>query len=623
MSIKRKMATALATAGLLAGIFGSTLAPVAQAAGTINVKKIWTQLTDITNVYDDWYDVESGGVDDSATGASSYPDGDPWVIYAPYYNDGAADDGSIDYAACSQVTDANTQTVSGDLVSDNDDVTVTASATGGALVYLDAHGGGYSDDFSDWSTSATYEAADGGITVCVTAPDDDSSFATTLSVKVNGEALKPIYAVIVGPAQTMTLQDKTIAAGTLDKSGWIAMDNDEVNYAARLRVFDKQGANMVSWLYDGSQIESYAISGYESDGYGIEYMIGSPANGASFTGDVFEGSSLKKVDFGSNFCDSYSDDAGDTKTITPVFDYNELGDVSSSDKKQTAGAITVGCSADGSEASVTGIDFGQTKSVGAGDVASMFIRLDDGYGHPLGVGSGEVVDPGFSEGLYYYNYWIDEPAALIPSPAHWVTPADVANDDSESWLSNNGALFEYEDVSDADSSCNPIPMNEDEYAPTVDDASHVADDMVDYMGTTDDAAGAGSVRICYYASQIASDLGINSVKLVMNYPYSSTVAGILGVSPLTVRASINVTAESGVALGATVKVGKKTVSVTGRVGSKVTFVVESSAGVTKTYSRIVGADGKAKFVFKVRGTFDVYAMQGDSITELSRISVKL
>jgi hypothetical protein len=149
--------------------------------------------------------------------------------------------------------------------------------------------------------------------------------------------------------------------------------------------------------------------------------------------------------------------------------------------------------------------------------------------------------------------------------------------------------------------------------------------MVDYMGTTDDAAGAGSVRICYYASQISSDLGVNSVKLVMNYPYSSYVADTLhvGPSPLTVRASITVTAESGVALGATVKVGKKTVSVTGRVGSKVTFVVESSAGVTKTYSRIVGADGKAKFVFKVRGTFDVYAMQGDSITELSRISVKL
>jgi len=623
MSIKRKMATALATAGLLAGIFGSTLAPVAQAAGTINTKQIFAELTDPLNVYDDYYEFNGGADGDSATGKTSYPDGDPWVIYAPEYNDGAADDGSIDYAACSEVGDDEIETVSGDDVSDNDDVTVTASATGGALVYLDDAASSYSGDFSDWSTSATHEADANGFTVCVTAPDDDSSFATTLTVKVNGEALKPIYAVIVGPAQTMTLQDKTIAAGTLDKSGWVAMDNLAVDYAARLRVFDKQGANMVSWIGVGAEIEDYAISGYESDGYAIEYMIGNPANGASFTSLVTEGGSLKKVDFEAGLCDSYTDEAGDTKTITPVFDYDSNGDVSSSDKKQTAGAITVGCSADGSEAAVTGIDFGQTKSVAAGDVANLFIRLDDGYGHPLGVGSSYTVDPGFSDGLYYYQYWIDYPAALIPSPAHWTTPADVNNDDSESWLSNSGAIFEYEDVSDADSSCNPIPMNEDGYAPSGYAGS--SDDMVDYMGTTDDAAGAGSVRICYYASQISSDLGVNSVKLVMNYPYSSYVADTLhvGPSPLTVRASITVTAESGVALGATVKVGKKTVSVTGRVGSKVTFVVESSAGVTKTYSRIVGADGKAKFVFKVRGTFDVYAMQGDSITELSRISVKL
>ncbi|MEY4045692.1 MAG: hypothetical protein RIR19_161 [Chloroflexota bacterium] len=622
MSIKRKMATALATAGLLAGIFGSTLAPVAQAAGTINTKQIWAELTDPLNVADDYYEFNGGADADSATGKTSYPDGDPWVIYAPEYNDGAADDGSILYAVCSEVADTDIETVSGDDVSDNDDVTVTASATGGALVYLDDAGSGSSVDFSDYSTSATHEADDNGFTVCVTAPDDDSSFATTLTVKVNGEALKPIYAVIVGPAQTMTLQDKTIAAGTLDKSGWVAMDNAEVNYAARLRVFDKQGANMVSWIGELSVIEDYAISGYESDGYAIEYTIGNPANGASFTGDVFEGSSLKKVDFGAAFCDSYTDEAGDTKTITPVFDYDANGDVSSSDKKQTAGAITVGCSADGSEASVSGIDFGQTKSVAAGDVANLFIRLDDGYGHPLGVGTTFTVDPGFNSGMFYYQYWIDYPAALIPSPAHWTTPADVNNDDSESWLSNSGAVFEYEYQGNeeggvANSNCNPLPMNETSDAPTD------GDDLTDFMGTTDDAAGAGSVRICYYASQIDSDLGVNSVKLVMSHPYSDAVAGIIGNSPLTARASITVTAESGVALGTTVKVGKKTVSVTGRVGSKVTFVVESSAGVTKTYSRIVGADGKAKFVFKVRGTFDVYAMQGDSITELSRISVKL
>jgi len=615
------MATALATAGLLAGIFGSTLAPVAQAAGNVNVKKIWTELTDPANVYDDWY--EHGLTEASATGATAYPDGDPWVIYAPYYNDGAATDGSIDWAACSGVGDGSIEDLAGDDISSNDDVTVSVSATGGALVSLYTNGGGYSGDYVDWSVGSTsLDVGSSGFDVCVTAPDDDSSFATTLTVKVNGEALKPIYAVIIGPAQTATLQDKTIAAGTADTHGWIAMDNNQVDYAARLRVFDKQGANMISWIGTLSDVEDYAISGYESDGYNVEYTVGAQPKGSDFSTLVEAGASAKKVDVNADFCLSAADEVGDLKVVTPVFDYDGGGTLTSSDKVQTAGAITLGCSADGSEAVVSGIDFGLAKTVAAGDVTSLYIRMDDGYGHPLGLGTDYDLDPGFSDGLFFYQYWLDYSTPFIPSPVHWLSqtaaPTGVGgNYDNESWLANDGAVFEYEDNGDLDASCNPMPMNEEDDAPTS------GDYLTNWLGTSDDMAGAGSVRICYYASQVPSDLGVNSVKLVMDYPYSSDVADIYGPSPTTVKASITVTSESGVALGTFVKVGKKTVSVTGRVGSKVTFVVESATGVVKTYSRIVGTDGKAKFVFKVSGTFDVYAMQGESMTDLARIKVKL
>jgi hypothetical protein len=616
MSIKRKMATALATAGLLAGIFGSTLAPVAQGAGTVNVKKIWTELTDPANVFDDWYEYGLGG--DSATGASSYPDGDPWVIYAPDANDGAATTGTINWAACSTVADGDIEDTSGTDVSASDDVTVSVTASGGALVALDDAGSGYSSSFYDWSTSASHEAEANGFDVCVTAPDDDSSFATTINITVNGASLKPIYAVIVGPAQTMTLQDKTIAAGTTDKSGWIAMDNTDVDYAARLRVFDKQGANMVSWIADKVEIESYAISGAESDGYDIEFVTGTPLIGASFSSVVVEGASLKKVDLETGFCDSDKHEIGDARVITPVFDFLGAGTFTTSDKKQTAGAITLNCSADGFEASVSGLDFGTVTTIAAGDVTSLFIRMDDGYGHRLGLGSTYAMDPGFTGDSQYYQVRIDEAAALLPTPAHWVT--DV-NYDTETWLANDGAWFEYEymgaEYGVANANCEPQPYYEDQYAPTR------GDDLSDYMGTNDDAAGAGSVRICYYASQITSDRGANGVKLALSFPYIDALAGIIGNSPVTFRASINVTAEAGFALGSTVKVGKKSVSVTGQVGSKVTFVVENSAGVTKTYQRVVGANGKAGFRFKKGGTFDVYAMQGDSITELARIVVKL
>jgi len=612
------MATALATAGLLAGIFGSTLAPVAQASG-VNVKKIWASLTDTANVYDDWYDYKG---DTPASGATSYPDGDPWVIYAPVYNDGLADTGSISYAACSGVIDNDIEDLAGNNLSDDNEVFVEVSATGGALVSLYANGGGYSNDYADWSVGSTsFEAGTGGFDVCVTAPDDDSSFASTITVKVNGAALKPIYAVIVGPAQTMTLQDKTIAAGTLDTHGWIAMDNNQVDYAARLRVFDKQGANMVSWLYDKTEIEDYAISGYESAGYGIEYIIGNPANGSDFTTDVEEGAALKKVDANANFCDSATDDTGDLKTITPVWDYDFIGTLSTPDKKQTAGAITLGCSADGSEAFVSGLDFGQATTVAAGDVTSLFIRMDDGYGNRLGLGTTFGLNPGLRDSRpFYYNYEIDSPAGLMPTPSHFYKDS---NTDTEAWLDDSGALFEYEyqgvegGGTAVNNTCSPTWGDEDYYAPSG------GDDLTDYMNTTDDAAGAGSVRVCYYASQIPSDLGVNSVKMPLYYPYDDSVFAIYGSSQVTYKASITVTADNGAPLGAAVKVGKKTVSITGAIGSKVTFVVENSAGVVKNYTRIVGADGKAKFVFKVKGTFDVYAMQGDSMTDLARITVKL
>jgi len=349
------MATALATAGLLAGIFGSTLAPVAQAAGNVNVKKIWSELTDPVNVYDDWAQVAGGT---SATGATAYPDGDPWVIYAPYYNDGAATDGSIDWAACSGVGDGSIEDLSGDDISNNDDVTVSVSATGGALVSLYTNGGGYSGDYSDWSVGSTsLDVGSSGFDVCVTAPDDDSSFATTLTVKVNGEALKPIYAVIIGPAQTATLQDKTIAAGTTDTHGWIAMDNTGVDYAARLRVFDKQGANMISWIGTLSDVEDYAISGYESDGYNVEYTVGAQPKGSDFSTLVEAGASAKKVDVNADFCDSAADEVGDLKVVTPVFDYDGGGTLTSSDKVQTAGAITLeGIGKGGAELDAAQID---------------------------------------------------------------------------------------------------------------------------------------------------------------------------------------------------------------------------------------------------------------------------
>ena len=87
MSIKHKLATALATAGLLAGIFGSTLAPVAQAASSsINTKLIASELHgNLANDFQNWW-----YGNDAAAGTTV----DPSVIYAPENNDGGSATGS-------------------------------------------------------------------------------------------------------------------------------------------------------------------------------------------------------------------------------------------------------------------------------------------------------------------------------------------------------------------------------------------------------------------------------------------------------------------------------------------------------------------------------------------------
>jgi hypothetical protein len=185
--------------------------------------------------------------------------------------------------------------------------------------------------------------------------------------------------------------------------------------------------------------------------------------------------------------------------------------------------------------------------------------------------------------------------------------------------------MELESYNDGDTSCSGV---------NYEDGNMFNDgtDLGDYLngGTGDDFIKSGIVQICYTASQIKDDLGVNTVKLPLQYAYTDDAAAVLGNAPKTFKASINVVpAGSGVgtgALSATVKVGKRTVSVTGPVGAKVTFVVEDSNMNVKTYVRIVQATGtlagKAALSFTKFGTYKVYATYNEQITELATIKVK-
>ena len=67
-------------------------------------------------------------------------------------------------------------------------------------------------------------------------------------------------------------------------------------------------------------------------------------------------------------------------------------------------------------------------------------------------------------------------------------------------------------------------------------------------------------------------------------------------------------------------VGAKKLTATADFGpaaakKKVAFVLESAAGVTKTYYRRANASGVASYTLALRGTWTVYATFGDEISD--------
>jgi len=639
MSIKHKLATAMATAGLLAGIFGSTLAPVAQGASSLNTKLMATELHG--NVENDWKDYEFG--DASDTGTATYP----WIMYAPEANDGSATasgDNNLGQYLSTSISDGDIQFVgSTDAASVTEDLTVSVTATNGLLIkiYNDDTGlGDCTNDEYDYTAtgSASKDLDDDGFTVCLAVADDDDSFTSTVTVKVNDVSVTTLVVKVVGPGQTVSLSDRT--------GGWIAMDNSSaIERAARLSFLDKSGYNLFTSLSDlngkfdsdsdaSDLIEDYWKDGFESVGYFIDYSVDTTSGDfndnsvdwwtAYYTDD--RGRGIRYVDLMTSFCDSSYDAVGASHVLNVYMDYNDEGSISSKDTKGT-NALTFKCSDDGYAAEITGMSFGAAKSVEAGDVIPLDLTIQDGSGNPMGLGSAYDMDFGDQDYLDCEIYFYDsgDCTAIVPSPIHEDVPFNTYSGDE--YMAKLGVDISFEDEDDGNTTCDGMASESG--------AGYGSDnpDLSDYMtaATTGlDLVGAGIVRLCYTASTLKEDLGVNSVKLPLLYPYTDDAAADLGNAPKTFKASINVVAVGALgtnAFASTVKVGKRTVSVTGPVGAKVTFVVEDSNMNVKTYVRIVQATGtlagKAALVFSKTGTYKIYAMSGDSVTDLATIKVKL
>ncbi|MFZ9767830.1 MAG: hypothetical protein ACO3C4_05010 [Candidatus Limnocylindrus sp.] len=616
MSFKKKLATAVATAGLLAGIFGSTLAPVAQGSSwNVSYAKT-TFASNFEGSFQGAYYLA-----ETATGSAS----NPWVMYAPYTNDGGAlGTGAIDtgYTVCSYIDETDLVTLSGDYLSDSDDVSASVTATNGLLIYgEDNNAISTSSEESDYATSYTDNNVTSGIAVCFAPSDDDDAFDSVVTLKVNGTTVGSWTIRVLGPGQSMTLTDNT--------GGWIAMDHTTIATAFTITFLDKAGKSLSALRSldagtDGDQetlIESYWLDGYEANGdSNLEYAVDVIANGEGFSDDLSgydslaEGDRYSRIDIDStdDLCDSDRDEVGASHTVYAIMDYEGGGEISSSDKKTNG--VTVKCSDDGFFAEITGWDFGGATTVEQGDTIPMYLTIQDGSGNPMGLGSNwDLYFNGFDEWNGGYPYFEE-----LGDPVYQFSPWHTQSDDAD-YYHYAGAMVEMEDPDDGNTVCG-APDTED--GDTWEEGEYFNDFLVAGL----DNSGAGKVLMCYTASVFTEDLGQNWLKARAEYPWTDNADLYLDRVPKSFFASITVvkpgagtTAAFGTTVSATAA-GKVTVA--GPVGAKVTFVVENSRGVVRTYTRVIGASGKASYKIKNSGTFYVYAMYGDELTAVKKIRVR-
>ena len=598
MSIKRKMATALATAGLLAGIFGSTLAPVAQAA-TVKGNVLRDELR---------YNQDGGYNGGYHTGTAS----DPFVMYAPLSNDGTSYDsiGNDDDPICFSADESYLQTTGGAaLHDDGDEVGVKVAATNGLGIYFydSSDSSSYSSDESDWTTgSKTIDDISGGIFLCLAPMDDDDAYTSTVTVTVRGQLAWSFTVVVAGPATSITPVSLI--------GGWVAESNDEIGAAAALSFKDKAGQSLktylktiggnASWLDD---VVDYAKTGYTSNPthgdlvfYVDDVAVGDAESDLAFDNSVVSGG---LVGLSAGFCGAMDETHSVKASINVDGSENADNNATLSNADLSSPAWSYKCSGDGSEAVWSGLAFDQT-SVEQGDIASAHFSISDGHGHPMGTGSSYSIYTSCEE-IYDYNTAIDQDSSCV-----YHFPREGAKDsgDGEYYADTFGADLGF-DWGNATPSEQVIADGE-----IADDEGDFAEYLVD-----------GNVQLWYRASMIST--GVASVRIAMcsNVAYESDMASCDSVE--TFKASIAVLpagqhSGDGALFGTTIKVGKRTVSITGPVGAKVTFVVEDGKMNIKQYYRVVGADGKAALRFRVKGSFKVTALLGDLISNTAYISPK-
>jgi len=416
MSIKNKFATAVATASLLAGLFGSAFVPSALAAretalDTPSVAKteLYTDETDIATVYgsnpDDgqdgfdrafWVSLTGLDINNEYNGetdiepVATAPD-DDFVITYELNTKNSVDVEDADLKATSSSSLIKLAwSYDDDGGSDNcEDLNDTNDVGGGA------------DRSSFTTTDTVTEVADGSGAYDLCIYSNGNPGTATIAVVANGVTLAPVTVTVVGDIASVTLAAK---------GGYIAEENDDVEDFFTVTAKDSAGtvingpeAGIAGGVYldgtifgDVAAAEANPVNQQDDE---IDFIdIDSEENGANLASGL-NNDSWTKYDLMSSTCveetasGENDGDAGKSYAVAISITNDDDDDI-------TSNTVSFTCTGPGSDAKLSKFEVEATSgdleySDDVDELISVYGYFVDQAGRPLGAGVDIDLDDDF------------------------------------------------------------------------------------------------------------------------------------------------------------------------------------------------------------------------------------
>ena len=386
MSIKKKFATAVATASLLAGLFGSAFVPSAMGAIVVSADTVAAGYTTMT----------SGGGMYRTTATSSVwgfqsenyedvdviggPNGDAWIEFNLF----KAKNSALDLSA------ANNTNVELKALSSNAAVNVgwAYDDAGASAACNDAAGGGGVDDVT-FGTSSTFKNVNGDGTtndyrLCIASELETTAATATITITVGGTVAKAVTVTAVGPVTSLVASlnsHKYIAEGNLQIDDYItvvAKDAAGVTVNGADNTVSNESVTLADWA---DQPENAG-----------ETQIVALFDGVGYT-DQKDNESFNQYAFASDICnapDAFGEEGDAGLSYALKFELDADSDVVSN-------ALTITCTGGLDGARVTAVaaevTSGAQEYTGAVDNdIDVIATIVDADGRPMGDGAGPIDD---------------------------------------------------------------------------------------------------------------------------------------------------------------------------------------------------------------------------------------